>query len=327
MKNETKKLIAMILLASFFFLLLPKPTYAIVGWGEAIEAALLKESLEEIYKKIQDTIVATLKTAAIRMIMSQLNSILGSGKPGVGPIGDWRQFIYGSANQYSMQVTNDFFRSMSSGTPSALGQRIVMPAQNAVIYNSNPSLYSTIKPDLQNYVSEGRADLIFQPGYAQNPWVAWNQAAAPQNSMADIYLRGLATQQTAYNQQAGAKTAEGIAGAGFQSKTSGGNKTTGEGGQISLPGSAQKDLIMKAQTMSFDRVSMAQTIPDVVAAMVTQVITQMLNQGLRVVTTQINQQLRGTIAAPLGGIVGSAGSTIIRGGSSAIQGAIQQGLK
>ena len=277
-----KKIIASILLVSLIFLIAPKPTYA-DAWGSNMEAAMWKQMMEETVKKIYDNMVAVLKMAAIKLIMSQLSNMLNKGgASGVGPISNWRQFIYGSANQYAMQMTNDFFRSMSSGTPSALSQRIIMPAQSAVMM----SPYS-LRPDLQNYVQGGEGRLIFTPGYAQNPWVAWNQAAKPQNDLAYMYMRGLDVQQNAYASQAEVKKAEGVAGAGYQSKTSGGNKTTGEGGQITTPGSTQKDLVTKVQSMPIDMVALSRTIPEIVAGMVTGMLTQMLNKGLVTVTSKL----------------------------------------
>lgn len=310
MQKTKRKLIAAVLLISLLFVFFPRPTHADI-WGESIFAAMgFKQMLEQMWQRIHETLVAALKTAAIKMILSQLNGMMGGGKTGVGPIGDWRQFIYGSAQQYSMQQTSSFFKTMSSGTPGPLAQRIITPAQQAVM--TDPF---SMKPDLQNYVREGRADMIFQPGYAQNQWVAFDQAMRPQNDLAFMYMRGIDTKQSSYNTQAKVKEAEGVAGAGFQSKKSGGTPGNPDSGKIETPGSSQKDISSKIQGSPVDRITAAQSMPDVIAAMVSQVLAQMLNKGM---------SMAGSMMGKAGGGMGSLGSL---GGIGNIQNLIQKGIK
>jgi hypothetical protein len=119
MVNKTKKILVVILLLTFFTTTLPAPAHAEI-WGESIYGAMyLKQTLEEMYNKIQQTIVANLRMMAIRVIQTKLMSIFGGAGGAGGPkvIGDFRQFIYGAAMTYSMQATNDFFRGMQSGLP------------------------------------------------------------------------------------------------------------------------------------------------------------------------------------------------------------------
>jgi hypothetical protein len=311
MQKTKRKLIAAVLLISMLFVFFPRPTHADI-WGESIFAAMgFKQMLEQMWQRIHETLVAALKTAAIKMILSQLSSMMGGGKTGVGPIGDWRQFIYGSAQQYSMQQTSTFFKTMSSGTPAPLTQRIITPAQTAVM--TDPF---SMRPDLQNYVREGRADMIFQPGYAQNPLVAFTQAAKPQNSLGFMFMRGVDKMQLSYNSQAEVKKAEGVAGSGFQSKKSGGTPGNPDSGKITTPGSSQKDISSKIQGSPVDRITAAQSMPDVIAAMVSQVLAQMLNKGFSMATSQLGKVT--------GSGMGSLGSL---GNIGNIQNMIQRGIK
>lgn len=286
MKIASKKFIIALLLLAMFTATLPAPAHAEI-WGESIYGAMyLKQTLEEMYNKIQQTIVANLRMMAIKLIMSRLNSIFG-GKAGAGGpkvIGDWRQFIYGAATTYSMRATNDFFRGMQSGIPSPLANRIIIPAQRAVM--ANP--YS-MQPDLQNYVREGRADMIFRQGWAPNQWAAWRQSFMPQNDMGMIALRGQALKQESFQQEAEVKKAEGVAGAGFEGTKKGGTPGNPDSGQITMSGSAAKDMLVKAQSMPIDMISMARSIPDIAVGMVTTMLTQMLNQGFNMATMKINQ--------------------------------------
>ncbi len=224
MKSFFQKTLALALITALLSFAVPKPASA-GYWGEDLLAAEYKEILEEIYLQIKETIIANLKTVAIQTIQSQLSSLLGSSGPGGGSlvISNWQNFIYSSASRYSTQVTNDFFSSLKSGTPSALTQRIITPAEKAVASTTNIDDFAKIRPDLQNYVSEGRAENIFNPGAAQDFSAAWIVAGLTQNDMADTYLRAKQLKEEKARQKEGEKTAEGVAGAGYESVKS---KTT-----------------------------------------------------------------------------------------------------
>jgi hypothetical protein len=312
MSNLSKKLIIVILIFSLMLTFFPRSARA-GAWGEDYGAAILKQTLEEIYLKIKETIVASLKMAAIRVIQSRLSSLLGgnSGSSSLGISGfiisDWRQFIYGTANNYSMKITNNFFSNIQSGVPSPLTSRIITPAQRAVMSNNIMQ-----PPNLQNYISEGRADRIFSSGFVSNPWRVWDIAGQPQNDVGDIYLRASTLREISYNEEAEKQKAEGIAGGGVKSKEAGSSSsrgpytaTTSSGGkvtvppgsnytgaqQITTPGSVIKDMIGEIQSMPVKMVSLARSIPEIVAGMVTQMITQMINQGIVMATSKINSTM------------------------------------
>ena len=87
MKPKIKKIIALVLIASLFALLVPaRPAKADI-WGESLFAAMtFKQMLEEIYKKIEQSMLAALRSAAIKIIQSRLLSLIGGGgKKGGSP--------------------------------------------------------------------------------------------------------------------------------------------------------------------------------------------------------------------------------------------------
>ena len=270
-------------------------------WGANMMSVMLKQTMEEMTKSIYDTVVANLKISAIRILQAKLFSLLGSqggSDPGLAGliISDWKMFIYNSASRYSEQVTSDFFRGLSSGAAGPIQQRVINPAQMAV--NTN---YWSMQPNLQNYVSNGDASQIFQAGKAMNPWVAWRKAAEPQNDLAFTYLRAVSFKKSAYEQDAAAKQAEGVAGQGIKSKeekpswnmkktgetmtTSSGAKVTVptgsdyKGQKITTPGSIVGNLMNEIQMMPVRMLNFAQTIPQVVTAMANQMISQVIQQG------------------------------------------------
>jgi len=313
MSKLTRKIITVVLLLSIAFTLVPRPTHA-GAWGEDYGAAILKQMLEEMFLKIKEAIVASLKMAAIRIIQARLMSLLGgsSGSSSLGVSGmiisDWRQFIYGTANNYSMKITNNFFSGLQSGVPSAVRSNIITPAKNAVMINDIDK-----QPDIQNYVREGRTDKIFDPYYTKNPWRALEKTIEPQNSLAYTYLRGTALQQATFQLEAEKQKAEGQAGGGVKSKESGSSSkgpttaTSSTGGKVTVPpgssytgeqkittpGSVIKDMIGEVQSMPVKMVSLARSIPEIVAGMVTSMLTQMIRQGISTATSKVSSGMSG----------------------------------
>jgi hypothetical protein len=302
--NKTKKIALVFLLLAFLNMAFA-PAARADFWGAEMAGEIWKQTTEQMVKSIYDTTVANLKIAAIRVIQAKLFALMGQNNSAVSGvagmvISDWKMFIFNTASKYSTQMTDDFFRGLSSGAASGMQQRVINPAMMAVNMN-----YMGMRPNLQNYVSNGDPSLIFKAGKAINPWVAWNAAAQPQNDLAFTYLRAMSLKQAAYNQQVAASTAEGIAGQGMKSKeitASNGKKLTAPGdtqattssgakvsvppgsdykGQsISTPGSILANLTNEVNMIPLRMLSMAQTIPQVVTGMVNQMISQVIQQGV-----------------------------------------------
>ncbi len=73
------KKILSIQLVILVLILFPQPTYA---WGDGIPGALLKQSMEQIQRGIEGTILGAVKTAAVTSIANQVDRLLGG--TGVG---------------------------------------------------------------------------------------------------------------------------------------------------------------------------------------------------------------------------------------------------
>ncbi|MFA5872044.1 MAG: hypothetical protein WC858_05010 [Parcubacteria group bacterium] len=328
MSSQYKKIIAAILILAAFAAVIPKPARA-EAWGTNMASALLKETLEETYAKIKESIVASLRITAIRIIQGRMQALLtGSpGQYGAGGggmvISDWRNFIYGTAQGYASTVTNTFFMTVQSTATMAVNQAIVIPAMQAI-----DSVDKILTPDIQNYVAEGKTSDMFKPGASRNPWQAWRIAGQPQNDSGYYLIQGMSQKQAAYESTVERQIAQGVAGQGFkgvdksQSKSPytvpAGNghgaytvpgapsrtATAGNGAQvtvppgsdyqgqaISTPGSIVAMTVAQIQNMGVQMIAMARSIPDVVASMVTQMLTQMMEQGIAKVTQPIDQAL------------------------------------
>ena len=232
--NKIKKISTLFLLLAFLSIALA-PSARADFWGSSMMATEFQITTEKMLKSIEDTLVANLKIAAIRIINGRLQTLLtgSAGQYGGGSavISDWRSFIYGSAQKYALAATSSFFTEIRSGIPSTLANRVISPAEKAVA----EGIWST-PPDLHNYVSNGDATRIFSGG-TSNPWAAWRMAAMPQNDLGFIYLRAAGVKQTAYAKQAELQKAQAVAGQGYKSvdtsKTT--EKTTSSGSKVTVP--------------------------------------------------------------------------------------------
>lgn len=76
-----KKILSIQFIILSLVLLVPRPTYA---WADGIPGALLKQSMEQIQRGIEGTILGAIKTAAVTSIVSQVDRLLGgvgAGQP------------------------------------------------------------------------------------------------------------------------------------------------------------------------------------------------------------------------------------------------------
>jgi hypothetical protein len=302
--SKIKKILPLFLLFAFLNMVFVSSARADY-WGATMGATYFQITTEKMLKGIEDTLVANLKIAAIRIINGRLSVLLtgSAGQYGGGGavIGNWQDFVYGTAQRYALAATNDFFTQIRSGIPNTLANRVVGPAQKAVaegVWNA--------PPDLQNYVANGDASQIFSGG-TRNPWMAWRMAAMPQNDLAFMYLRASSIKQATYDQQAELQKAQGIAGQGYKSvdhsklttvTASNGKQVSVPAGSdytgtqsITTPGSTVKSISEEILKMPLSMLNYASTIPQVVTSMVNSMITQVIQSGVNKLTDPIDQQI------------------------------------
>jgi len=314
--QKYKKIISILLILSTIILIFPRPVYA-QAWGEAWQSTIWQVTTEKMMTEIKESLVASAKVIAIRIVQGRLNVLLtGScgqyciGGTGAMFITDWQDFVFGSAQRTADQVVNDFFNGLRSGTTASMG-RVVTNAQKAL--DAEVELTKR-PPDLQNYVSEGKAALIFDPS-TPNPWKAWTVAGQPQNDLAYRYLQGWSIKQEAFRQEEERRKTMGVAYSGFtgtQAKSTSSRgpltATSSQGGKltippgsdyvppekISLPGSVVKDITSEVQGMGVKMLEFARSIPEIVSGMIVQTLTNLINYGIKQITDPIDKSIMQT---------------------------------
>lgn len=309
-----KKITAIILLITFSSLILPQPAQAAAafGWGEGWASTIWKQVTEMTVKKIEDEILANLKIMAIRIIQGRLEVLLtGScgkyciGGSSSGFITDWQDYIFGSAQRTAENTLNTFFNGMRSGVGSGM-ERVVNNAQKRM----DADVMNT-KADLINYVSEGKATLIFDPTKTNNSWKAFLKKGEPQNDEAMITIKAIALDkvsresreemQKTQSQSGGflptrgkvttpPKTKRVVASNGKVVTVPEGSDYEGEG-PVTLPPSLKEALVEEGYNMYTKMVEFANSIPEVVSSMVVQTLTSLINYGIKQVTDPIDKAI------------------------------------
>lgn len=311
-----KKILAILLIISMFSFFAPKSARA-GAWGEDLAAAVEEVTLTDMLDQIEKTMVANLKIMAIRVIQGRLQVLL-TGSCGAYCIGgssgfitDWQDYIFGSAQRTAENTVNTFFNGMKSGVGSGM-ERVVGNAQKRM----DADVLNT-KADLQNYVSEGKATLIFDPTKTNNSWKAFRKKGESQNDEGMILINAIALDKVSRESREEMQKTQGEAGKGFlptRGKTTTPSKTkqivasngkivtvpessdyTGIApvaeGPISTPASLKEDITAEIENMGTNMITFAKSIPEVVANMVAQTLTSVITYGIRQVTDPIDKSI------------------------------------
>ncbi len=334
-----KKTIATTLLISLLILIFPHSTQA-GAWGEALAAAVQEVTLQKILDSIEKTLVANLKIMAIRIIQGRLQVLL-TGSCGSYCIGgssgfitDWQDYIFGSAQRTAENTVNTFFNGMRSGVGSGM-ERVVNNAQKRF----ELEVLKEKKPDLVNYVPEGKVEFIFDPTKpVSNRMIAFRKSNEQQNDEGAITVMAGSIWEETYRKQeelrkTKAQSYQGFKGTEKKSSSSsyaagkygpGGYGTENEDyesaseeGLTSLPGSIMKDITAEIKLMGVKLIEFARSIPEIVANMVVQTLTNLINHGIRQVTDPIDNAII-NVRNKVGTSINNAQSQIQQGARKSI---------
>jgi hypothetical protein len=95
-------------------------------WGSTWGATIWKQFAETFQIQIQGISLGTAKNAAVQVIISQVNGMVGgNGLQGPMYITDWQQFLYDQPQQKTRAYMNDFFTLTTGGRASSLNYRSI----------------------------------------------------------------------------------------------------------------------------------------------------------------------------------------------------------
>lgn len=245
------------------------------AWGELL-IPQMNNTFAILRDQVRGMIMGAQKQAAIQGINARINAIIGGSSPQNSLIiTNYRDFLDIGPSQKTNIYMNDYLSQITQGRGSSSGyipaegfgdgafvnsyrSQLVQSALSVTAdrtqleptYNGNPS---------QNMFSEGNLNNfnLYLSGI-NNPW-AFNLNAQQK------YQERLAIEQDA------ART-EAIAGRGI--------KSTKQGDTIITPGSVTSDILAKTQTIGLDVIANAQSVPEIITAVVNSLLSKALQNGI-----------------------------------------------
>ncbi|MCX6763641.1 MAG: hypothetical protein NTZ97_02815 [Candidatus Moranbacteria bacterium] len=288
MKNQKRKKLFLIrgmavLLISLSLVFSPnlaRPAYA---W-DAAPAEIMKQALEVIFNQLQGIILGVLKQTAASTLNSQI-SVMISGSGGAMFITDWLAWTKTDPENKANKYTNNLIdRSLSgrgsfSYAPAGSSSEGFSSKSKSSISGSSSSYSQGLQQMAKASTTEKKAP---QMNYKGNPGDMFKD---PKNGMSNLlsYVSGINNpwafnnyiqdeHQKEINLQTLINTNKGIAGQGFIGKEQNGKTVT--------PGSTVKDIYSNTQDLGNKILAGATHMPEVITAVVSQIMTKTLNQGI-----------------------------------------------
>lgn len=277
-KNFIKKQQALFVVALFSFLFFSYPAKTQAAFWPVIDP-IINRMLDTVYTTIQGIILGASKQAAVKMLNSQVDSLVsgdGSSTDGAVFITDWRDYLETQPLNNTTTYMNSRLTKMTSGRDSSSGYSSEGFSDTGS-YASKLVQMEKNKMTQQNSVRkmtyEGDPTEMFASGNLKNMEI-FLDADKPNNSwtfdiaFTEDYQQKLNEQRRLYQTQA-------IANQSFKSTTSG----TGDEQIVTRPGILTKDSIANIENIPNNTIASAQSIPEVISSVVSQMITKAIQKG------------------------------------------------
>lgn len=276
--NSIKKRQAIFIIALFSFLFFSYPAKTQAAFWPVIDP-IIKRMLDTVYATIQGIILGASKQAAVKMLNSQVDSLMsgnGSSTDGAAFITDWRDYLEIQPLNNTTTYMNSRLTTMTSGRSSSSGYSSEGFSGTGSYANKLVQMEKT-KMTEQNSVTkmtyEGDPAEMFASGNLKNSEI-FLDAEKPNNGWTfDMdfdknYQLKLAEQRRIYQTQA-------IANQSFKSTTSG----TGDNQIVTRPGILTKDSVANIENIPNNVIASANSIPEVISSVVSQMITKAIQKG------------------------------------------------
>lgn len=278
-------------------------------WGTNMIAALVHKMLDRLDRYIEGVLLSQLKSAAIKMLDKQIDTMFGGGS-GNEPlfVTDFKEYIHEVSKSYTHDVMNDFFTNSMRGTFSAsnyveVGGKVGTFA-NGVNTGINAaaevaqSMRLAVKEELPAFDFDKKSlDPSLRGGLSvrdlnqmvNNPM---NNSIGASFQAKEMFYATLSQSEEIQKVKAQAS--------GFIPKE--------KDGKVVAPSALLEGMVVKVKTMSTDVISTAENPEQLVAGVVTsyanQVITRVVQQGLGKVESVIAKKF-GDVGAQVAREIGT----------------------
>ena len=293
LKQNWRRRIAVLFLASFLVMTVPAPAAKAGVWGEGFASSFMQTAIEKVLEFIENMLKGIAKSLAVQLAVRQANKLTGDGhKNGPSFITDYKRYIYSIALDESMVFVNDFLTETlgakysglvyvaASGNLQSLGRNYMsyLAAEaNAGLRNTNYCKYN-----LDQYTNNPLTSL------QNGDWRVFNALVSNpcNNPTGYTYQVKQAFQEDLQRRSDLART-RAIAGQGFTG--------TEKGGVITAPGSIIKDITSKANTTAMDLIPNAtgwgEILSAAAGAFVNTVMTNLIQRGFESVAKKVDREL------------------------------------
>lgn len=273
--------LAVIMTANILFI----PSFARAGaWGEAIEANLMQIAIERAWQTFIDSMVASLKISASRMLKEKLEILLLGTSSRPLYITNYEDFLYIQPHSKAQVVMDDYFKTITAGVSTSTRNSLVQ-TQNAIDAEIFGLTEKALGPDIDDYV-DGGAENIFDQNKGGG-LTAFNAAFDnPLNNPYGAYVYSSKRALGEIEKERRIANTMAIAGQGYIGKI---DPTTN---LIQLPGITLKDMASAVENLPTQIVAFARSIPEVIGTVAASVLTQTIQAGIYKVTEPIDNQLR-----------------------------------
>lgn len=255
--------------------LAPIQTREAHAW-DALAANIAKQFMEEIQRIIRGMMLNLLKQAAIKSINQQMNSIVaGDSSSGALYISDWEDYLVKKPTESATNYLNDNLSQITSGkgfTSSYKSEGFSEGQQSyygKLVETAKEMNNESILPEVtyvgnpKNMMTEGDPSYNFNSFLSgvNNPWSLNAYAKTVYNKKKQEEQLQAANKAVAY---------QGFIGTGEKNGK----------GAITSPGILTKESMATAQGMGMMSITSATNPEEVVVAVVSQMISKMLSQGI-----------------------------------------------
>jgi len=284
-----KRKIILSILALAILVFIPSHSARADVWGANAMAAILKHTMERIDAEIHGAIMGALKIAAAESINSTVSSLISSGgTSGAMFITDWDDWLVKQPAETTKTYMNDFFTLATKGTSSS-GNYVSASGStegttgsytNYLVEQAKKTTTESTLPqtDLSDYVSDPSE--MFSAGN----WQGFSSFVSnPANNPFGFTLMSQSVYQEKLDYEKKKAETQAIANKAFKSQTS--------GGKVITPGSTIADMYINAQDLGNKIIANANSIPEVITAVVTKIATNSIRQGIGTVQQSVQKEV------------------------------------
>lgn len=260
-------------------------------WGENFGANGVQIMIEELKKQIKDLGLGMAKQSAAEMAMDQVDAILsGSSSGGSLIIQDWDEYLFEASQDNTNLYINDLISAGTGGKNSNLNY-----ISAGGDFNYSRYLAEYTKNQLGGSGSIKRnsfiEELIGDPTASMTGTAGWRRFSALRES--NPIGNTLKIQSAAIERQRQEeKKAE------IKAIIGGGYKGVESMGQTITPGSLIKSLKEQSQSMSFDIISSANSVPEVITSVMSRIVLQTAQKGVGSVRSNVSKEESSTPKTP-----------------------------